>query len=112
LDRVQQVASPKGRATDRLSPLTSGGERSGTRGSVRWTDWQAEDKSEDFDGPAKQDIRRTYTISGMGTPDSAATLTILCALEATMMADGESVSLDRKLRFHVRPSAFRMKRTL
>jgi hypothetical protein len=105
VDRVRELASPPKAqpATDRPSPSTGGGERSGARGSVRWTDWQAEDKSEGFDGPAKQDIRRTYTFSGMNAPESAAALTIVCALEATGMPDGETVSLDRKLRFYLRP---------
>jgi hypothetical protein len=104
-DRVREVASPPKAqtATDRPSAPTGGGERSGVRGSVSWTDWQAEDKSEGFDGPAKQDIRRTYTFSSMNAPESAATLAIVCALEATATPDGESVSLDRKLRFHLRP---------
>ncbi len=104
-DRVREVASPPKAqtATDRPSAPTGGGQRSGARGSVSWTDWQAEDKSEGFDGSAKQDISRTYTFSGMNAPESAATLIIECALQATVMADGEAFSLDRNLRFYLRP---------
>src|SRR5437763_1742623 len=47
--------------------------------------------------------RRTSTFSGMNAPESAATLTIVCALEATVIPDGESVSLDRKLGFYLCP---------
>jgi hypothetical protein len=104
-DRVREIASPPKAQpiADRPSPSTGSRERSGSGGSVRWTDWKAEDKSDDFDGPAKQDICRTYTFSGIKAPESAAKLTIVCALEATATPDSESVSLDRKLRFHLRP---------
>jgi hypothetical protein len=104
-DRVRQVAPPSKAepATGRPLPSQDGSELRGAGGSVRWTDWQAEDKTEGFDGPAKQSIRRVYTFSGMNGPESAATLTIVCALEATMMPEGESISLDRRLRFYLRP---------
>jgi hypothetical protein len=104
-DRLRQVTSPTKApsAIDYPSPSTDGGNGTGPRAQVRWTDWQAEDKSEGFDGPAKQDIRRTYTFFGMNSLESAATLTIVCALESTATPDGQSASLDRKLRFYLSP---------
>jgi hypothetical protein len=105
IDRMREVASPpKAKPpTEHPSPSIEGGDRSAAGGSVSWTDWQAEVKTEGFDGPAKQDIRRTYSFLGINSPKGAAKLTIECALEVTAMPDGESVSLDRKLRFYLQP---------
>jgi hypothetical protein len=101
--RVGEVASsPKVGPTVLHSSQTTGtNERRGTRGSVSWTDWTAEDKNAGFDGSAKQEICRTYIFTGMNAPK--ATLSIVCALEVTAMPDGESVSLERKLSFHLQP---------
>ncbi|WP_041357514.1 hypothetical protein [Nitrobacter hamburgensis] len=71
--------------------------------SVSWTDWKTDDKDGEFAGPAKQDIRRTYSFPNIDSAGGIATLTIVCVLEMTMLPDGENVSLDRKLRFYLRP---------
>jgi hypothetical protein len=105
LSRLREVANP----TEPRAPISTsspgrrGGQRSSPSGGVSWTDWQAEDAPDTPELEAKQEIRRTYTISGMRAAENTATLTIVCALGVSLMPDGQSVSLDRQLRFHLRP---------
>lgn len=109
-DRGREITAPPKAQPSAAPPSPAGAtrERSGTGGSVQWTDWTAEDKTDGFDGPAKQDISRTYTFSYIKAPQSSATLRIVCALEAAATPDGEGAVLDRKLRFHLSP--FRLPR--
>ena len=99
--RIEEVSShAKAKPPSNEAPHNGASSRE-ARGSISFTDWEAGDKSEGFDGPAKQEISRTYTFSHPKAP--SATLTIVCALEVEIMPDGETASLDRKLRFHLRP---------
>jgi hypothetical protein len=93
VDRLRQVAKPPKPAIPGAKPSPG----------VSWTDWESVDVSDAGDFEAKQDICRTYTFSGMGGPQGTATLTIFCTLGVTILPSHDSISLDRKLRFHLTP---------
>ncbi|RQH08695.1 hypothetical protein [Bradyrhizobium sp. RP6] len=97
--RIEEVSSPD-KAKSPSNQASNANARE-AKGSISFTDWEAKDKNEGFDGPAKQEITRTYSFSHPKAP--SATLSIECALEVEIMPDGETASIDRKLRFHLRP---------
>jgi hypothetical protein len=77
--------------------------RNGVGGSVGRHDWVVEDKTPGFDHPAKEELSRNYDFFGLRPPETTATLRIVCTLEASLVNDGETVILDRRLRFYLRP---------
>jgi hypothetical protein len=98
-DRVKYIASPPQPPPPPAPPV-----RAGTAGaSVSSDEWQVENKSSDFDEPAMEELSRTYKFSGLKSPDTGATLKIVCALECSLMNDGENVNLGRRLRFYLSP---------
>lgn len=100
--RIAEISSPtKAKLSTGNESPQNGASSSDPRGSISFTDWEVEDKSEGFDEPARQEISRIYTFSHSKAP--SATLTIVCALVVEIMPDGETASIDRKLRFHLRP---------
>jgi hypothetical protein len=77
--------------------------RKGAGGSVSCYEWIVENKTTGFDDPAKEELSRTYSFSSMRSPETTATLRIVCSLAASLVNNGEAVSLDRRLRFYLRP---------
>lgn len=103
-DQVREITSLQKVQPNTARPsATPGNERSDSGGTVRWTNWTAEDKTEGFEGPARQVVSRTYTFSGMRAAQGSASLKIECLLEAAATPDGEGVNMERQLRFHLHP---------
>jgi len=97
--RIEEVSSPA-KAKPPSNEASNASARE-AKGAISFTDWEAKDRGEGFDGPAKQEISRTYTFSHPKAP--SATLAVVCALEVEIMPDGETASMNRKLWFDLRP---------